>query len=200
MHDLNAIFECCPEAGFGKGNRRGIIAILIIFSLLLLCGLLSCSKKSKNVNNSDSGDSDTIYLESYRIDRLNWGVNLSLLNHEEIFAMTIPLTFSAAYQNRLVADSVTYNGGRVESFQIKIVRPDTLTQCVTIALFADLGNTVPPLPSGTGLIARLFISSLDRRDISGFTIDTTTTPPSNSLLLVTPESEGIVPSLVITAL
>lgn len=152
------------------------------------------------MNNSDSTESDTIYLESYRIDRLNWGVNVTLRNHEEIFALTVPLTFSAAYQNRLVADSVNYNGGRVEYFQVRIVRPDTLTQCVTIALFADLGNSVPPLPSGSGLIAKLYISSLDRQDISGFTIDTTTTPPSNSLLLITPSSEGIVPAVVIGTL
>jgi hypothetical protein len=154
-------------------------------------------QKAQQVQPGDPfGITDTVYLEPYQINDRNWGVHVSMYNDEEIVALSIPLTFSAG-QNRLVADSTVFIGGRAESFRVKHARPDTSTQCVTIGLIADIGISVPPIPAGKGKIATIFISSLDKKDISGFTVDTTTTPPGNDLLLVTPNSDGIKPAVII---
>ena len=144
------------------------------------------------------GAMDTIVVEPYQINARNWGINVSMVNDEDIIAISVPLTFSMA-KNRLVADSTIFAGGRAESFRVKFARPDTSTQCVTIGLIADVGISVPPIPAGKGRIATIFVSSMDKKDIDGMKVDTTTTPPGNSLLLVTPPSEGIVPALVIKA-
>ncbi len=169
------------------------IALFGIILLITLAGGLAAQQEDK------FGAMDTIIVEPYQIDARNWGINVSMINDEEIVAISVPVTFSAG-QNRLVADSTNFgNGGRAENFRVKIGRPDTSTQCVTIGLIADVGISIPPMPAGKGRIATIFVSSLDKKDISGFKVDTTTTPPGNSLLLVTPPSEGIVPALIIKA-
>ncbi|SYZ72420.1 exported hypothetical protein [Candidatus Zixiibacteriota bacterium] len=139
---------------------------------------------------------DTIYIEPYKIDGMHWGINVSLVNDEEIVAMSIPLALSAG-KNRVVADSTIFKGGRADSFKVKMVRVDTTSQCVTIGLIADMGVSVPPIPAGKGRIATVFVSSLDGKDISALKVDTTTTPPGNNLQLVKQPSDGIIPAVVI---
>lgn len=170
---------------------------IALFGLILLITLAGGLAAQTAQQEDKFGAVDTIIVEPYQINARNWGINVSMVNDEEVVAISVPITFSAG-QNRLVADSTSFaGGGRAESFRVKFARPDTSTQCVTIGLIADVGVSVPPIPAGKGRIATIFVSSLDKKDISGFKVDTTTTPPGNSLLLVTPPSEGIVPALVI---
>jgi len=136
---------------------------------------------------------DTIYAEPYRIDAKNWAINVSMFNDEDILAISIPLTFSAG-KNRVVADSIVFKGGIAEEFKIKLARIDTTTQCVTLGLISDVGVSVPPIPPGKGRLATIFISSLDDKEITSLTVDTTTTPPGNNLQLVSPPTAGIVPA------
>ena len=86
--------------------------------------------------------------------------------------------------NRIVADSAIYTGGRVESFSLKVFRPDTAIQCVTLGMVANLGPTKNSLPAGSGRLVTIFVSSLDDKPIESLIIDTTTTNPSNSLMMV----------------
>ncbi len=168
------------------------IALFGMILLITLAGSLAAQQEDK------FGVVDTIIVEPYQINARNWGINVSMVNDEEIVAISVPLNFTSG-QNRLVADSTIFAGGRAESFRVKFARPDTSTQCVTIGLIADVGISVPPIAAGKGRIATIFVSSLDKKDIDGIKVDTTTTPPGNSLLLVTPPSEGIYPALSIKA-
>jgi hypothetical protein len=150
--------------------------------------------------NDKFGAVDTIYIEPYKIDAMNWGVNVSLFNDEEITAISLPMTFRAGTA-KLVADSTIFKGGRVENFRVKTARPDTAEQCVTIGLINDIGVTVPPIPPGKGRIATVFISTIDDKEITEpFMIDTTTTPPANSLQMVNMkegEISEVIPHLMI---
>jgi hypothetical protein len=172
------------------------LALSGMLLMAALVGNLAAQQQLTPAQDDKFNSVDTIYVEPYRINAQNWGINVSMFNDEEILAISVPLTFSAG-KNRLVADSTIFAGGRAESFRVKFARVDTSTQCLTIGLIADVGISVPPIPAGKGRIATIFVSSMDKKDIEGFKVDTTTTPPSNSLLLVTPPSEGIVPALVV---
>ena len=174
-----------------------LVIIIFVLAMLLIFSFSGCSKKSNPADNGDSSiTADTLYIDSYRIDSRNYGIDLIVVNAEELDALSIPLKFSAN-QSGIVADSTIFRGSRVEDFRLQIVSPDTLTQCLTIALFTDLGNAVPPLSPGRGLIARVYVSSLNHTDISGLAVDTTTTPPSNSLMLINTANEAIIPTVII---
>lgn len=165
---------------------------------LLLIGIAVCFLMVSGAVAQDDkfGKADTIFIETYQIDAKTWGVNVSLFNDEDIMALSIPLRFKSG-NTRVVADSAVYTGGIVEAFRVKQARVDTATQCLTLGLINDVGVSVPPIPPGQGRIATIFVSSLDDVDINNLKVDSTTTPPGNSLQLVTPPSTGIVPALVI---
>lgn len=142
------------------------------------------------------GKVDTLYAEVYQIDAKNWAVNVSLVNDEEIMALSIPFVFSSG-KTKIMADSTIFKGGVAENFRVKHARVDTTAQCVTIGLINDVGVSVPPIPAGGGRIATIFVSAIGDEDLPSLKVDTTTTPPGNNLQLVKPPSSGIVPALVI---
>jgi hypothetical protein len=166
-------------------------------SLLLAMAILLLFSASLLAQSDKFGKVDTLYVEPYSIDGKNWGVNVLLVNDEDLIALQIPLTFSAGKNNRVVVDSTVFKGGRVEDFRFKLARVDTSTQCVTIGLINDLGGPIPPVPPGKGRLATIFVSSLDGKKIESLSVDTTTTPPSNDLQLVHPPTEGVVPAFIV---
>jgi hypothetical protein len=170
-------------------NAKNTLLVAMAILLLFAANLLA--------QNDKFGKVDTLYIEPYDIDGKNWGVNVFLVNDEDLIALQIPLTFSAGKKNRVVADSTVFKGGIVEDFRFKLARVDTATQCVTIGLINDLGGPIPPVPPGRGRLATIFVSSLDDKDIIHLSVDTTTTPPSNDLQLVHPPTDGVVPAFVV---
>jgi len=175
----------------GKMNVRKIM--LFVFGVLLLAGSLFAQTDK-------AGAVDTMYVEPYQIDAKNWGINVSLFNDEEIIAISMPLTFKAG-TTKLVADSTVFTGGRADHFRVKTARPDTATQCLTIGLINDIGVQVPPMQPGSGRIATIFVSAIDDSEIKEILkVDSTTTPPGNSMQMVSPPVEEVVPVLVIKPL
>jgi len=142
------------------------------------------------------GKMDTLSAEVYKIDAKNWGVNVWLTNDEDIMALSIPLRFTAG-KTRVIPDSTIFTGGLVEAFRVKQARIDTAAQSLTIGLINDIGISVPPISPGKGRIATIFVSSPDKADILDLKVDTTTTPPSNTLQLVHPPSTEIVPVFMV---
>lgn len=175
------------------GGMMNLRRTTLIVAAFLFVGAVNLSAQDDKF-----GAVDTVFIEPYKIDALNWGINVSLFNDEEIIALSLPLTFSDG-KNRIVADSTIFTGGLVEKFKVKEARSDTAMQCLTIGLINDIGVSVPPLPPGRGRIATVFVSSIDKKEISSLKVDTTTTPPSNTLLLVKQPSDPLVPALVIKA-
>jgi len=162
--------------------------------MLLLAGMAALILMSGTVyaQKDAFGKIDTLYAEAYKIDAKNWGVNIWLTNDEDIMALSIPLRFTAE-KTRVIPDSTIFKGGLVEAFRVKQARVDTASQCLTIGLINDVGISVPPIAPGKGRIATVFVSSPDKVDIPELKVDTTTTPPSNTLQLVKPPSTEIIP-------
>jgi len=163
---------------------------------IFIIGLLLIMSSGLMAQVDTHGKTDTIFVEPYQIDAKNWGINVGLFNDEEIVGISVPLHFTSETK-KLVCDSTIFKGGRVEHFRIKFARPDTVIQCVTIGLIADVGVSVPPLQPGKGRIATIFISSLEDKEIPNLNVDTTTTAPGNTLQMVMPPVNEIIPALII---
>ena len=163
---------------------------------LLTLGLALLSAMSVFAQKDSMGKIDTLYAEPYQIDAKNWGINLSLTNDEDIVGISVPLRFTSG-KIRLVADSTIFKGGRAEHFRVKFARADTAIQCATIGLIADIGVSVPPMQPGSGRIATIFVSSLDGDKIPDLKVDTTTTNPGNTLQMVSPPVNEVIPVFVV---
>ena len=134
------------------------------------------------------GIPDTIYADIARIDSANWSITVNYTNDENIAGLSVPFKLSAG-PVKIVADSTSYVGGRVEHFTYKSFRPDTAIQCVTLGMIANLGPTKNVLSPGKGRLATIFVSSFDGQSIEKLNVDTTTTNPNNSLMVVADRKE-----------
>lgn len=158
-------------------TRLGNVAILL--AILLLAVAAQAQERKPDT----FGAADTVYAEINRIDDLNFSVTISVTNDENLVGLAVPLKLSAG-QNKIVADSAVFTGGRVEDWAYRGFRPDTAIQCVTVGMIANLVATDHTLAPGKGRVVTIFISSLEQKKIEELRIDTTTTHPDNSLLAV----------------
>ena len=129
------------------------------------------------------GKPDTVYAVAAQIDTRNWTVTISYTNDEWVEALSLPFHLDAG-DTKIVGDSAIYTGGRVEKFDFKGFRADTAIQCITMGLMANMGPTHTGLPPGNGRLVTVFVSSLDDKPIEQLKVDTTTTHPSNSLMVM----------------
>ena len=141
------------------------------------------------------GKTDTLYADISKLNETNWSVTLILVNDEPLIGMSLPFRMTAGL-NRIVVDSVVYVKGKVDHFTYKNMRVDTAIQCVTIGLIANLGPTKNQLVPGKGAIATLYVSSLEDKPIEKLNVDTTTTHPNNSLMVIADYIQGTPPDTV----
>lgn len=156
--------------------------LLIMTVLIVLPGLVSAQ-----VDNF--GVLDTLYAELNKIDSHNWSITVLYSNDQSVVGMSVPLKISAG-DNRIVGDSAIYSGGRVEDFAVKTFRADTAIQCVTMGMIANMGPSNKTLLPGKGRLLTIFVSSLEGKPIEKLSVDTTTTSPNNSLLVIADRYQG----------
>jgi hypothetical protein len=162
---------------------------LVIVTCLLLVPILSMAQIDP------FGVPDTVYAEIARIDDFNYSITISYFNDEDVVGIAVPFKMSAGL-NKIVADSATYTGGRVENWNLCRFRADTAIQCVTLGMIASLGPNDIRLGPGSGRLATVFVSSLENKKIEEFSIDTTTTHPDNYLMVVAAMTQGEPPDTV----
>jgi len=156
----------------------------------LIVTLIIISAFSTAFGQSDKyGKVDTVYADLARVDDYHWTVTISITNDEALVGLSIPFRMTAGL-NRITADSASYAGGRVEDFTYPGFRCDTAIQCVTLGMIANLGPTHKRLEPGSGRLVTVFISSLEDKVIEKLVVDTTTTHPSNSLMVITDTMQG----------
>jgi len=144
---------------------------------------LACLPAMSMAQTDAFGIIDTVYADLAQIDKATWAVTISYTNDETVLGLSVPFSLDAG-ETKIVADSAIYTGGRVEHFAYKGFRPDTATQCITMGMVANLGPTTNKLYPGSGRLMTFYVSSLDKSPVEKLTIDTTTTHPQNSLLIV----------------
>ena len=153
---------------------KTMILVLVALSLMSAVGLAQVDHMGKT---------DTVYADLSRINDDNWSITINVVNDENILGLSVPLKLRAA-NVKVVADSASYAGGRIEHFAYKGFRPDTVIQCVMLGMIANLGPSENKLTPGSGRIVTIFVSSLDGEKIEKLTVDTTTLSPDNSLMIV----------------
>ncbi len=131
-----------------------------------------------------------MYAELARVDGQTWAVTVSLFNDEPLVGIAVPLKLDAGLV-KIVADSAIYTGGRVAEakFNTARFRADTAIQCVTLGMLANIGPTDNQLAPGKGRLATVFVSSVDGVPVGELTVDTTTTEPHSTLMLIAHNSE-----------
>ena len=133
------------------------------------------------------GKVDTLYIDVERANPSHYVMTVSYTNDQPVAGLSIPLQMTGG-KVPIVADSAVYTGGRVDNFAFKGFRPDTAIQCVTLGMIADLTGTKKILEPGAGRLVTVFVSSLDNRPLEKFLVDTTTTNPDNSLMIIADRS------------
>lgn len=151
--------------------------IICVLTIALLLPVLSLAQVD------EFGKPDTLYADLARIDKTNWKIEISMTNDQFVEALSVPFKLSAG-EIRIVGDSAIYTGGRIEDFDFKGFRADTAVQCVTMGMMANLGPSKHTLPPGSGRLVTVFVSSVEGKPIEKLSVDTTTTHPNNSLLVM----------------
>lgn len=141
------------------------------------------------------GKVDTVYAELAKVDASVWTITVAYTNDEPVVGLSVPLKYSDG-TNRLIADSAIYAGGRAEHFTYRGFRVDTAIQCLTLGMIANLGPTNNKLTPGSGRLVTVYVHAIDDKPIGKLVVDTTTTHPSNSLLVVTDSVIGTPPDTV----
>lgn len=133
---------------------------------------------------------DTVFADLSKIDNQTWSVTISCFNDEDVVGVAVPLKMDAG-MTKIRADSAVYRGGRVEKWSYLGFRPDTAIQCVTLGMVASAGPNDVYMPAGKGRLVTVFVSSTDGKPIEDLTVDTTTTAPSNTLVLIARRDNSI---------
>lgn len=163
--------------------------VRVMVGIALLLGVVSAVQAEDRPTVKDLfGNLDTVYADVDKVNEKVWRITVSVANDQDIEGLSVPLRYSAGDNNKVVADSAVYTGGRVDDFDLKAFRCDTAIQAVTLGMVANLGPTKKKLAPGHGRLVSVFISSLDDKPIEKLTVDTTTTHPNNFLMIVASRS------------
>jgi len=142
------------------------------------------------------GEIDTVTIVVEPLSEGSWVVTAHVWNDEEIGGVGIPLKYTAGIA-ALNVDSISYDGTRMESFAKQYHLVDTAMQMVHFGGFPYMSPDQPPMPAGSGEMARIYISATGDKKPGSFAVDTVTMKPNNSLILVDKNAQSITPALKI---
>ena len=166
--------------------------LAIMFGLAVFVAASSCVW----AQNDPLGKTDTVTLKVTPVGTSQWMVSMVVWNDEPLAAVDIPIRYTAGMA-KLVVDSVSFKGTRMEAFAQKYGPVDTANQMMHVGGLAYMGPDKPPLAPGDGEMARVYISMKDEKKPAPFAIDTTTMAPNSSLMLVDANAKIIIPVLKI---
>ena len=119
--------------------------------------------------------------------------SVSVSNDEELAGMTLTFRYGNG-DTPIRCDSIKYDKTRVEYFQMKTERIDTVKQTILLGLLPDLFGKKPPLKKGDGEVARIYFTLKKGAKFQDFFLDTTLIRPFNKLKFVTSEVKSIYPA------
>jgi len=166
-----------------------VLKTVFAVGLILLAGNLMAQ-------DDPLGKIDTVTLVVDNPAEGQWVISAHVWNDEEIAAIDIPIKFTAGIA-RLMVDSISYAGTRMEYFAQKYNPIDTAKQIMHFGGFAYMGPDKPPMAPGSGEVARVYISATGDKKPGVFAVDTTFMEPNSTLMLVDKNAKIIVPALKI---
>jgi len=165
------------------------ITAFLFAGLLILAGAVSAQE-------DPLGKIDTVTLVVSSLEAGKWMISASIWNDEDLAAIDIPIKYTAGI-SRLKIDSISYTGTRMENFAQKYNPTDTANQTMHFGGFAYMGPDKPPMPPGSGEVARIYISAMGDKKPGVFAVDTCFMAPNSTLMLVDKNAKIIVPALKI---
>ncbi|MEE9442864.1 MAG: hypothetical protein V3V99_09385 [candidate division Zixibacteria bacterium] len=165
----------------------------LLFLILALSILISGTSMAQS---DPVGAIDTLTLVVNKIEDGKWMISVQLWNDEELAALDIPLGYTAGIA-KLVVDSVSYAGTRIDYFAQKYMQADSIGQVMHFGGIAYMGPDKPPLEPGQGEIGKVYISVIGSKKPGPFAVDTAFYAPNNHLMLVDTEAKTIIPALKI---
>ncbi len=119
--------------------------------------------------------------------------SVSVANDQELAGLTLPFRYGDG-DAPVMCDSIRFSDTRVEYFELKTQRIDSVEQVVLIGLIPDFVGKKPPLERGYGEVARIYFTLKRGPRFQDYLLDTTTVRPFNKLKFVTTEVSGIYPA------
>jgi hypothetical protein len=146
--------------------------------------------------NDPIGKTDTVTLIVDSPAPGTWVISANIWNDEDLAAIDIPIKYTAGI-TKLIVDSISFAGTRMEYFAQKYNPIDTAGQMMHFGGFAYMGPDKPPLVPGSGELARVYISAVGDKKPGVFAVDTCTMAPNSTLMLVDKAAKIIIPALKI---
>jgi hypothetical protein len=119
--------------------------------------------------------------------------SVSVANDEELAGLTLPFRYGDG-DAPVTCDSIRFSDTRVEYFELKTQRIDTVEQVILLGLIPDFVGKKPPLERGYGEVARIYFTLKRGPRFQDYLLDTTTVRPFNKLKFVTSGVSGIYPA------
>lgn len=107
-------------------------------------------------------------------------LDVFVVNSDSVAGLPMPFRV-VAEGAKLSFDSVSYEGGRTEYFQLKTQNADTSNQTVLLGLIADLSGSKPPLAPGRGKALSIFYTADRPIKPEQLNVGPVILPPANKL-------------------
>jgi hypothetical protein len=170
------------------------LAKLTVLTVAVVC----LAAASASAQNDPFGKTDTLTLAVQDMGNNSWMVTGYLWHDEDLAALDVPIKYTAGIA-KLMVDSVSFEGGRMDYFAMKQHQVDTTGQTMHIGGFAYLGSDKPPLAPGNGEMFKIYFSTIGDKKAGVFAVDTTFYPPASTMQLVSKDAKSIIPALKIIA-
>ncbi len=165
---------------------RGIVFTMILLAILIF----SCSATAPK---HQPIKSNTCRIVTHQDEETNQVMaSVSVSNNEELAALTLPFSYGNG-DTPITCDSIRFSNTRVEYFELKTQRIDTVEQTILIGLLPDFVGNNPPLKKGDGEVARLYFTLQKGAKFQDYFLDTTVIRPFNRLKFVTSEVKSLHP-------
>ncbi|MCK4428001.1 MAG: hypothetical protein KAW16_05925 [candidate division Zixibacteria bacterium] len=169
-------------------HTRGFAFTMILPAMLMFSCFASAPPKDRPIK------PNTCRIVTFQDEKENQVMaSVSISNNEELAAITLPFSYGNG-DTPIRCDSIKFDKTRVEYFELKFPRIDTVKQTILLGLLPDLSGRKPPLKKGDGEVARIYFTLKKGAKFQDFFLDTTLIRPFNRLKFVTPEVKGIYPA------
>jgi hypothetical protein len=156
---------------------------LLVSILFVLAIAVSISAQSDPMGKTD--ECSVVLKETAKPN--HWEVEINLTNDQPLFGLVFPLLIRSD-KGQLRYDSTSFAGCRVENFAVKIPHEDTAFTRkgeglkINLGLIGSVGPDPIELQPGSGVIAKHYITALDKEvTTESIVVDTTFIDPANRL-------------------
>jgi hypothetical protein len=169
-------------------SARKSFALTIILTTMLMLSCFTTAPKYKPIK------PNTCRIVTFQEEGSSQVMaSVSVSNDQGLAGLTLPFRYGDG-DSPIVCDSISFSDTRVEYFELKTQRIDTVEQVILLGLIPDFVGKKPPLERGYGEVARIYFTIKRGPRFQSYLLDTTTVRPYNRLKFVGPEVTGIYPA------